>query len=296
VTGVPEEDDWEAATITIDWEAPTAVEQVPSALALMAELDKLVVGHSQAKEALVASLRIHITRESEVPPRVLLLGPRGVGKTSLAHALCHLTDLPSVRIDFGELALSGEVDLRRILAPLAGTDSSYGVLFLDTLEHLARPPKTSAPCFDPIAVQEELARTIAERERLVICGAVTTEEPLRHTAPQQELRTILASAAPLIPALAASFDLLIPVERLSAAQIARSFALSGSPFARARRVISSLGGTFHCDPSSVEALARTCAVSPVGGWAANRVIDRLLEQVLRSDDPAKPWRLRDPQT
>jgi hypothetical protein len=57
-----------------------------------------------------------------------------------------------------------------------------------------------------------------------------------------------------------------------------------------------LGGTFHCDPSSIEALARTCAVSPVGGWAANRVIDKLLEQVLRAPDPARPWRLRDPHT
>ena len=310
VIGPPEDDEWEAATITVDWEAPTAVELVPTALHLMEQFDKQVIGHSHAKEALVAALRMHITRSDGRPPRVLLMGPHGVGKTTLAEALLDVTDLPSVRMDFGEIATNGETDIARRLSPLAPHSSSYlpyGILFLDGLENLARPPRGSLPTFDVHAVQVELLRAIDGLEaknggpgfrydQLLTCGAVTVEEPLKHTASQQELRAVLSSSSQLLPELAARFDILVPVGRLTAAQMAKSFLLARSPFSRARRVIYSLGGTFHCDPDAVEALARTCAVSPVGGWAATRVIDKLLEQVLRSADPAKPWRLRDPQT
>jgi ATP-dependent Clp protease ATP-binding subunit ClpA len=304
------EQDWDAPTV--EWEAPT-VTTAPSALELMDRFDKCVVGHSQAKEALIGALRLHLLRQdgNGHAPRVMLMGPRGVGKTTLAEALFDCTQLPAIRVDFGDACTHGEVDIPRLLSALiprnGDTSAVTGIFFLDGIEHLTRTMVDGAPTFDGRLVQVELLRAMdgldvrtadgrwISCEDLLICGAVTIEEPLKNTSPQSELRQILDAACPLIPEFASRFDLLVPVDRLSAAQMAKSFALSRSPFARARRVISSLGGSFHCDPRSVEALARTCAISPVGGWAANRVIDRLLEQVLRAPDPAKAWKLRDPQ-
>ncbi len=300
------EEDWDAVTVTVDWDAPTKVETVPSAIELMAQFDRSVVSHSHAKEALVATLRMHLKKSDghSPAPRVLLMGPRGVGKTTLAEALIVASDVGSLRIDFGELAVTG-ADLPRALSALSDGElvAPAGVLFLDGLEHLVHAPPGAASTFDGALMQVDLLRVMDGLElttpegrwiacdQLLVCGAVAIEEPLRQTASQQELRTILDEAVPLIPEFSSRFDLLLPIDRLSAAQIAKSFALASSPFNRARRVISSLGGSFHCDPNAIEALARTCAISPVGGWAANRVIDRLLEQVLRSPDPAKPWRL-----
>jgi hypothetical protein len=293
------EQDWDAPTV--EWEVPT-INSAPSALELMDRFDKSVVGHSQAKEALIGALRLHLLRQegSGPAPRVLLMGPRGVGKTMLADALIDCTQLPAARIDFNEACLHGEVDVGRLFRglPSAGRERAdgTGILFLDGIEQLARPPVEGASSFDGAMVQVDLLQAMYASNEILICGAVTIDEPLRQTAPQTELREILADECPLNGVFAAGFDLLVPVDRLSAAQVAKSFALARSPFARARRVISSLGGSFQCDPRSVEALARTCAVSPVGGWAANRVIDRLLEQVLRAPDPARTWNLRDPQT
>jgi hypothetical protein len=279
VTGLPEEDEWETATISVDWEAPTSVDLVPSAVHLLSQLDKVVVGHPRAKEALVGALRMHIGRSDGRPPRVLMMGPHGVGKTTLAEALLAATDLPSVRIDFGEVASNGYADIPRMLSALGdGQYLPFGILFLDALECLAHPPKSAAPSFDHRAVQLELLRAIDALEaknggagfrydQLLICGSVTLEEPLKHTASQQELKSVLEQRVPLSPGLSSRFDILIPVDRLSAAQVAKSFAMEHSPFSRARRLISSLGGTFHCDPSSIGA----CAILTPEGEAVRQI-------------------------
>jgi ATP-dependent protease HslVU (ClpYQ) ATPase subunit len=283
----------------------TPIVPVPSPIELMERFDRGVVGHTSAKESLIGALRMHLMRGEDgigFPPRVLLMGPRGVGKSALGRALIDAADLPSVTIDFGELSLMADVDLGSHLARITGDDplrAPYAIVFLDGLEHLAerRPP------MDRTSTQVELLRlmdghplvrgrrTSIPTDRFLIFGAVAVEQSPKSTAAQHAMRALLDASVPLLPELTNRFDALVPVDRLSAAQVAKSFALAGSPLLKARRLIASLGGTFEYDARSIESLAKSSAQSPVGAWHAAWAVDRLLEKVLRAEDPKRAWKL-----
>lgn len=264
----------------------------PCADELLERFDESVVGHGHAKQALVAAMRMHLLPDDRLgpPPRILLIGTRGVGKTTLGETLLATAEIPTAKIDFDDPSLANpDLDLTE-LPPQLGSRRS-GALFLDGLERLTDPERFTAAAADAGALQVDLVRLLDSTEHLLVFAAATIPEPVKETAPQVALREFLHHSISLLPPLIERFDAIIPVPRLSAAQVAKSFALAASPFARARRVIASLGGTFECDAASVATLARACATSPHGGWTAARAVDRLLEQVLRSPDPARRWRL-----
>lgn len=268
---------------------------VPCPDDLLDRFDARVIGHSHAKQALVAAMRMHLLPDNDrlgTPPRILLIGPRGVGKTTLGETLLAAGQIPSAKIDLAVPRCgASDQELSRIPAALEGQQS--GVLFLDGLERIAESPSfdVGSSIIDPNAAQVDLLQLLDSTQHLLVFAAATIPEAISETAPQSVLRDALRGSLALLPPLVERFDAIIPVPRLSAAQVAKSFALSASPFARARRVIASLGGTFECDAASVATLARACAVSPVGAWTAARAVDRLLERVLRSPNPARRWRL-----
>ncbi len=260
-------EEWEAPTV--DWDTVTTVGMVPSAFELMQFFDQRATGHRYAKEKMVSALRLHLMRNDGVgrAPRLLLMGPKGFGKTTLAEAMLAATDMPALRIECGSIDLTHE---RLDLPP-------GGIVFLDGLERLRPAELAALPSLD---------------DRWLVCGAITFEVPISLPASQDDLRRALAEVGKA-PELAAYFETLVAMVRLSPVEVARTFAAEESPLIRAKRVISSLGGSFECDRRSIEMLAHACADGPLGVATAHQLMDQLLETVLRSPDPAQPWRLGD---
>lgn len=74
---------------------------------IVEELDKHVVGQSEAKRAVAIALRNRIRRqrlepemaEEVIPKNILMMGPTGVGKTEVARRLARLSNSPFVKIE-----------------------------------------------------------------------------------------------------------------------------------------------------------------------------------------------------
>lgn len=74
---------------------------------IVSELDKYIVGQSDAKRAVAVALRNRWRRSrvpeplhSEITPKnILMIGPTGVGKTEIARRLAKLTDAPFVKTE-----------------------------------------------------------------------------------------------------------------------------------------------------------------------------------------------------
>lgn len=74
---------------------------------IVEELDKHVVGQSEAKRAVAIALRNRIRRqklepemaEEVMPKNILMMGPTGVGKTEVARRLARLSNSPFVKIE-----------------------------------------------------------------------------------------------------------------------------------------------------------------------------------------------------
>ncbi len=74
---------------------------------IVEELDKHVVGQSEAKRAVAVALRNRIRRqrldpemaEEVMPKNILMMGPTGVGKTEVARRLARLSNSPFVKVE-----------------------------------------------------------------------------------------------------------------------------------------------------------------------------------------------------
>lgn len=75
--------------------------------AIVAELDKYIIGQSQAKKAVAIALRNRLRRlnvpeplrNEIVPKNILMIGPTGVGKTEIARRLAKLAKAPFVKVE-----------------------------------------------------------------------------------------------------------------------------------------------------------------------------------------------------
>ena len=73
---------------------------------IVRELDKYVVGQSQAKRAVAIALRNRMRRqklspelaEEIMPKNILMIGSTGVGKTEIARRLAKLTNSPFLKV------------------------------------------------------------------------------------------------------------------------------------------------------------------------------------------------------
>ncbi len=96
-------------------EAPALDELTPREI--VAELDKHVVGQSDAKRAVAIALRNRVRRqklepemaEEVMPKNILMMGPTGVGKTEIARRLARLANSPFIKVEASKFTEVGYV-------------------------------------------------------------------------------------------------------------------------------------------------------------------------------------------
>ncbi len=83
----------------------------------MAELDKYVIGQSEAKRSVATALRNRMRRqklppeqaEDILPKNIIMIGPTGVGKTEIARRLARLTNSPFLKVEASRFTEVGYV-------------------------------------------------------------------------------------------------------------------------------------------------------------------------------------------
>src|SRR4026207_534853 len=96
-------------------DAPALDELTPRQI--VEELDKYVVGQSDAKRAVAVALRNRIRRQKldpeiardVLPTNILMIGSTGVGKTEIARRLARIADSPFIKIEASKFTEVGYV-------------------------------------------------------------------------------------------------------------------------------------------------------------------------------------------
>jgi ATP-dependent HslUV protease ATP-binding subunit HslU len=155
---------------------------------IVSELDKHVVGQTQAKRAVAIALRNRTRRqklspdiaEEIAPKNILMIGPTGVGKTEIARRLARLAQSPFLKIEASKFTEVGYVgrdvesmirDLTEIAVEMIREERRAEVhekarqAAEERVLDLLLPPLPSAPEYDEQAasVREQAQRT---REKL----------------------------------------------------------------------------------------------------------------------------------
>src|SRR5216110_2042999 len=109
-------------------ESTTSTIQSMTPRQIVAELDKYVVGQTQAKRAVAIALRNRMRRqklpaemaEEIAPKNILMIGPTGVGKTEIARRLAKLAQSPFLKVEASKFTEVGYVgrDVEQIVRDL----------------------------------------------------------------------------------------------------------------------------------------------------------------------------------
>ena len=117
---------------------------------IVAELDKYVVGQSNAKRAVAVALRNRIRRQKlppeiardVLPKNILMIGSTGVGKTEIARRLARLVNSPFIKIEASKFTEVGYVgrDVESMVRELAdvAVDMTKQTAFEEVLELAAQ--------------------------------------------------------------------------------------------------------------------------------------------------------------
>jgi len=124
-------------------EAPLLDELTPREI--VAELDKHVVGQSDAKRSVAIALRNRVRRqkldpemaEEVMPKNILMIGPTGVGKTEIARRLAKLANSPFLKVEASKFTEVGYVgrDVESIIRDLV--DIAIDMVREERLEQVA---------------------------------------------------------------------------------------------------------------------------------------------------------------
>ncbi len=124
-------------------EAPLLDELTPREI--VAELDKYVVGQSDAKRSVAIALRNRVRRqkldpemaEEVMPKNILMIGPTGVGKTEIARRLAKLANSPFLKVEASKFTEVGYVgrDVESIIRDLV--DIAIDMIREERLEQVA---------------------------------------------------------------------------------------------------------------------------------------------------------------
>ena len=300
-------------------EAETTAHDCPSLFDLFAGFDGSVVGLTSAKRSLIAAIRLHFQRahgrEKLRVPRVLIVGPRGSGKSRLGRALCEATGLPSYHADVSRLSESGYVgeDIENFLMCLVTRADSpelaeVGVLFLDGMEKLKaeRPVSHIGRDISGEGVQRELHRlldgldtevpeTLLRRHpqaktnrfacnRLLIAAACTLDD-LPPNATDRVLRDRLREAG-ILADVVARFDVIAQVHPLSVEELEGIIEIN--LLSEARGLMEALGGTLQVQPEAKRILAAAAHASGDGAWGLHPPMARLMTMLLASSETVRP--------
>ncbi len=131
-------------------ESPLLDELTPREI--VAELDKHVVGQSDAKRAVAIALRNRIRRQKlapemadEVMPKnILMIGPTGVGKTELARRLAKLSNSPFMKVEASKFTEVGYVgrDVESMIRDLV--DLAIDMVREERLDEVAEQAEANA--------------------------------------------------------------------------------------------------------------------------------------------------------
>src|SRR5437016_11854186 len=131
-------------------EAPLLDELTPREI--VQELDKYVVGQTDAKRAVAIALRNRIRRqklepemaEEVMPKNILMIGPTGVGKTELARRLAKLANSPFMKVEASKFTEVGYVgrDVESMIRDLV--DISIDMVREERLEEVADRAESNA--------------------------------------------------------------------------------------------------------------------------------------------------------
>jgi len=111
-------------------ENPRSVSDASTPKALVAELDRYIVGQNAAKRAVAIALRNRWRRQQvkgplrdEITPKnILMIGPTGVGKTEIARRLAKLAKAPFIKVEASKFTEVGYVgrDCESMIRDLVG--------------------------------------------------------------------------------------------------------------------------------------------------------------------------------
>jgi ATP-dependent Clp protease ATP-binding subunit ClpX len=291
----------------------------PSLVDLFAGFDASVVGLTSAKRSLIAALRLHFQRlqgraDLRVP-HVLIVGPRGSGKSRLGRALCEATELPSYHADVSRLSESGYVgeDIENFLMCLVTRAETtelaeMGILFLDGMEKLKaeHPISHAGRDISGEGVQRELHRlldgldtevpqTIARRHpqaktnrfacNLLMVAAACTIDDLPPNATDRVLRDRLRQAGMMADVIA-RFDVVVQVHPLTVEELEAIMEIN--LLAEARPLLESLGGSLHLHPEAKRIIAAAAHASGDGAWGLHPPMARLMTMLLASSESVRP--------
>ena len=144
---------------------------------IVAELDKYIIGQTEAKKAVAVALRNRYRRsmlpeeiKNEITPKnIIMKGPTGVGKTEIARRLAKIVKAPFIKVEatkFTEVGYVGR-DVESMIRDLA-----------ETAIHLVREEK----------LQEVENKARAEAEKKVVAALYETKKKENTETPEKILK------------------------------------------------------------------------------------------------------------
>jgi ATP-dependent HslUV protease ATP-binding subunit HslU len=182
---------------------------------IVAELDRFIVGQSDAKRAVAVAMRNRYRRErlpdalrKEVAPKnILMIGPTGVGKTEIARRLATLAGAPFIKVEATKYTEVGYVgrDVESMVRDLAeaavrmvsderradvkdAADEAAVERIVDILHPETRPPQVQQPNPFAASLGSIFGNTFAQQPQQAATQTVT------RTIPDDEAARVRAAA------------------------------------------------------------------------------------------------------